>query len=93
MSVQILLCLIIFVTYNSLILAYHYTPILEGADPVLQVSFFMIVTCQIILGVSRRGCNFLLQMIQYIINLSILRAGSNMSQRDQKLLSDIPTDF
>ncbi len=68
-------------------------PILSGADPVLQVSFFMIITCQVILGVSRRGCNFLLQMIQYIINLTILRAGSNISQSDQKLLSDIPTDF
>ncbi len=78
--------------YN-LILAHHYTPILLGADPVLQVSFFMIITCQVILGVSRRGCNFLLQMTQYIINLVILRAGSNIPQRDQKLLSDIPTDF
>ncbi|KJA21911.1 hypothetical protein HYPSUDRAFT_55224 [Hypholoma sublateritium FD-334 SS-4] len=33
--------------------AHHYIPILSGADPILQVSFFMIITCQIILG----GCS------------------------------------
>jgi hypothetical protein len=73
--------------------AHHYTPILSGADPVLQVAFFMIVACEIVLGVSRRGCNFLLNMVQYIINLTILRAGPHISQSDQKLLSDIPVDF
>ncbi len=60
---------------RNLTLDHHYMPILSGADPVLQTSFFMIVTCQTIFGVSRRGCNFILQMIQYIISLTILRAG------------------
>jgi len=72
--------------------AHHFKPILENADPVLQVTFFLVVTCQVLLGVSRRGCSFLLQMVQYIIHLTLLRLGPNLSQGDEKLLSGIPTD-
>jgi len=66
--------------------------VLENADPVLQVTFFMLVSCQLILGVSRRGCNFLIQMVSYIIQLTLLRGGLSLSSRDQKLLADIPAD-
>jgi tnp2 family transposase/uncharacterized protein DUF4218 len=71
---------------------HHFKPILDNVDPVLQVTFFLVVTCQVLLGVSRRGCSFLLQMVQYIINLTLLRLGPNLSQGDEKLLSGIPTD-
>jgi hypothetical protein len=73
-------------------LDHHFKPILENVDPALQVTFFLVVTCQVLLGVSRRGCSFLLQMIQYIIHLTLLRLGLNLSQGDEKLLSGIPTD-
>ena len=73
-------------------LDHHFVPILENVDPVLQVTFFLVVTCQVLLGVSRRGCSFLLQMVQYIIDLTLLRLGPNISQGDEKLLSDIPMD-
>jgi hypothetical protein len=71
---------------------HHFKPILENVDPVLQVTFFLVVTCQVLLGVSRRGCSFLLQMVQYITHLNLLRFGPNLSQGDEKLLSSIPTD-
>jgi hypothetical protein len=73
-------------------LDHHFKPILENVDPVLQVTFFLVVTCQVLLGVSRRGCSFLLQMVQYVIHLTLLRLGPNLSQGDEKLLSGIPTD-
>jgi len=62
-------------------------------DPILQITFFMVVACQIVLGVSRRGCSFLLKMVQYIIQLTLLRSGPNLTQRDETLLSKIPTDI
>ena len=52
----------------------------------------MVVACQIVLGVSRRGCAFLLSMVNYIIQLTILRLGPNLSQQDEKLLADMPAD-
>jgi hypothetical protein len=74
-------------------LAHHFEPIFWNVDPVLQVTFFLVVTCQVLLGVGRRGCEFMLKMIQYIIQLTLLRAGPVLSQRDQKLLSNIPNDI
>ncbi|KAF8806868.1 hypothetical protein BYT27DRAFT_7100858 [Phlegmacium glaucopus] len=71
-------------------LDHHFKPILENVDPVLQVTFFLVVTCQVLLSVSHRGCSFLLQMVQYIIHLTLLRLGPNLSQGDKKLLSSIP---
>ena len=54
-------------------LDYHFKPILENVDPVLQVMFFLVVTCQVLLGVSHHGYSFLLQMVQYIIHLTLVR--------------------
>jgi hypothetical protein len=71
---------------------HHFKPILENVDPVLQVTLFLVVTCQVLLGVSHRGCSFLLQMVQYIMHLTLFRLGPNLSQGDEKLLSSIPTD-
>ena len=52
----------------------------------------MVTVCHVLLGVSRRGCTFMLSMIQYIIRLSLLHLGPDLSPGDEKLLSDIPTD-
>jgi hypothetical protein len=52
----------------------------------------MVTVCHVLLGVSRRGCTFMLSMIQYIIHLTLLRLGPDLSQGDEKLLSDVPTD-
>lgn len=80
-------------TIKFFFLARHYNPVLENANPVLQVAFFMILTCQVILGVSRRGCNFLLNTLQYVIHLTLIRRGPLLSLHNQKLMSDIPRDF
>ena len=52
----------------------------------------MLTACKLILGVSRRGCNFLLVMVNYIIQLTLMRELNDLSPHDQKLLADIPTD-
>jgi len=55
--------------------AHHYVSVLGNTDPILQVAFFMILACQIILGMSRQGCTFLLNMVQYILHLTFVRSG------------------
>ena len=39
------------------------------------------------------GCTFMLRMVQYIIHLTLLHLGPDLSQGDEKLLSNIPTDL
>ena len=73
-------------------LDHHFKPILENVGPILQVTFFLVVTCQVLFGVSYCGCSFLLQMVQYIIHLTLFCLGPNLSQGDEKLLSGIPID-
>ena len=53
----------------------------------------MILACQVILGMSRRECTFLLNMVQYILHLTLIRSGQSLPLHDQKLLVDIPKDF
>jgi len=77
---------------NNTLPAHHFKPVLQDVNPVLQVTFFMVTVCHVLLGVSRRGCTFMLRMVQYIIHLTLLRLGPHLSQGDEKLLSDIPTD-
>ena len=69
--------------------AHHYTAVLENVNPVLQVTFFMVTVCHVLLGVSCRGCTFMLQMIQYVIHLRLLCLSPDLSQGDEKLLSNI----
>lgn len=52
----------------------------------------MLIACKLILGVSRRGCNFLLVMVKYIIQLTLMRESNNLSPHDEKILADIPID-
>ena len=49
--------------------------------------------CHVLLGVSHRGCTFLLNMVQYILHLARFHIASGLlSQDDEKLLSEIPSD-
>jgi Transposase family tnp2 len=52
----------------------------------------MVIACQIVLGVSRRGCQFMLSTLQYIVQLALMRVTPNLSPREQKLMSDFPVD-
>ena len=58
----------------------------------IQISIFLIVALRIVLNVPRRGCFFLLAMLRYMLQLALLRTRSQLSQNDQKLLSDFPAD-
>ena len=50
------------------------------------------VVLQVILHNSRRGCHFFLSMLQYIVQLCLLRNGRVLNVYDQKLLADFPKD-
>src|ERR1700735_3274748 len=74
---------------------HFFDPILLGADPVLQLSVFMVVACSIILGVSRRGASFMLAILKYIIQLCFMREindPESLFPHDKKLLSGFPID-
>ena len=58
----------------------------------IQVSVFLIVALRVVLNVPRRGCYFLLAMLQYMLHLTLSRMRSQLSQNDHKLLADFPTD-
>jgi hypothetical protein len=45
---------------------------LYSIDPILQVSLIMVVTCHIVLYVSHCRCNFVLSMLQYIVQLTMM---------------------
>ena len=61
-------------------------------DPIHQLSIFLVVACQVILGQSRRGCSFMFSMLQYLVQLCIMRDTDKISQRDRRLLSNFPAD-
>lgn len=77
---------------TNLLLDHHFSPLLELTDPVIQVTLFLMVALHIVLGISRRGCHFLLEAVQYIVQLVLMRSSSTLSQRDRKLMSDFPLD-
>jgi len=58
----------------------------------IQVSIFVMVGLRIVLNVPRRGCCFLLAMLQYILQLALSRSTFRLSPGDWKLLSDFPKD-
>ena len=50
------------------------------------------VVLHVLLHNSRRGCQFLLSMLHYIVQLCLLRNGRVLNAYDLKLLSDFPKD-
>lgn len=61
-------------------------------DPIHQLSIFLVIACQVILGQSRRGCSFMFSMLQYLVQLCLMRDTEKLSPRDRLLLSDFPGD-
>ena len=74
---------------------HFFEPILLGADPILQLSVFIVAACSIILGVSCHGGSFMLSILKYIIQLCFMQEINNpesLCQHDKKLLSGFPID-
>jgi Transposase family tnp2 len=69
-----------------------FEPILVGVDPIHQLSIFLVIACQVILGQSRRGGSFIFSMLQYLVQLCLMRDAEKISSRDRLLLSDFPGD-
>ena len=67
-------------------------PILQDADPIIQLVMFTMVVLQIIFHNSCRSCHFLLSMLHYIVQLCLLCNGRILTASDCKLLSDFPKD-
>lgn len=52
----------------------------------------MVVAMQVVLKTSRRGCRFILTMLQYILQLAFMRSNPTLSAQNQKILADFPID-
>ena len=50
------------------------------------------VALQTILHVSRRGCQFILAMLRYIVQLSLMHKNCNISAMDEALLTNFPVN-
>jgi hypothetical protein len=61
-------------------------------DPIHQLSIFLVVACQVILGQSHHGCSFMFSMLQYLIQLCLMRDTEKISQCDRHLLSNFLAD-
>ena len=84
-------CDILFCLHRDIIDRF-FEPILVGVDPIHQLSIFLVIACQVILGQSRRGCSFMFSMLQYLVQLCLMRNAEKLPPRDQLLLSDFPGD-
>jgi len=73
-------------------LDHFFRPILPAVDPILQLSIFIVIACQVILGTSREGSKFIFKTLQYLVQLCFMRGNPNLTTRDRKLLSDFPVD-
>ena len=71
-----------------------FRPILPGVDPVLQVSYFLVVACYVVFHIGRRGCNFILAALHYIIHVAAVQGGmlERISQHDHKVIADLVKD-
>jgi hypothetical protein len=75
---------------------HHFEPILPSSDPILQVAYFLVVGCHIILHVGRQGCSFILSTLSYLLQLAVTVQRNDsvaISPRHQKMLSDLVTDI
>lgn len=74
--------------------ASHFINVMSGARPIIQLATLMVVACNVILGLSRRGCSWLFSMTQFIIQSTVMQAvGSEIiSTYFQGLLSGFPKD-
>ena len=83
---------IIFFSLHHNIIDHFFEPILEGMDPIHQLSIFLIIACQVILGQSCHGCSFMISMLQYLVQLCLMWDTEKISQCDQHLFSNFPAD-
>ena len=68
--------------------------LLPHVDPILQLSVFIVTICLTLLGVSRNGASLIYTLLWYLVQLCLMkdREIKDLSARDQKILSDFPTD-
>ncbi|KAF8805355.1 hypothetical protein BYT27DRAFT_7025263, partial [Phlegmacium glaucopus] len=57
-----------------------------------QLSIFLVIACQVILGQSRCSCSFMFSMLQYLVQLCLMQDTEKISLHDRLLLSDFPAD-
>lgn len=57
-----------------LLSGHHFVDSLQKCKPLVQISILMAVTCSVILNLPRRGCSWLFQITQFIIQTTVLKA-------------------
>lgn len=87
-----ILALSCFPDRSNLRVDHHFNPIFPNTSPILQVCYFLVVACHVVLHVGRRGCNFILSTLTYMLQLAFLHSKTALGAREQKLLSDLAAD-
>jgi hypothetical protein len=71
----------------------HYNFKVDTLSEVAQVSLFLGVVCSIIMGVSRRAGNFIMQVILLLLKTAMAKTDGDLSARDDATLSEIPSSI
>ena len=56
-----------FFCLHSNIIDHFFGTIIVGVDLIHQLSIFLIIACQVMLGQSCHGCSFMFSMLQYLV--------------------------
>ncbi|KAG2738848.1 hypothetical protein P692DRAFT_20758511, partial [Suillus brevipes Sb2] len=71
----------------------HYQSPVNRYDEIAQVALFIGVMCKVVMGVSRRGCDFIMGLISVLLFLTFRRSDGSLSSSHENVLRQIPTTF
>lgn len=74
---------------------HHFESVLTFTDPILQVGYFLVIACHVVLHVGRQGCNFILSTLSYLIQLAVSvqnNGTATIPLHRQKMLLDLAKD-
>ncbi|KAF7293317.1 hypothetical protein HMN09_01211100 [Mycena chlorophos] len=80
------------VEYNS---EHHFVNPVGRYDTVTQVTIFLVAVCHILVGVSTNPCNFIIQVLQLIIRLSMSIGSPSLepNPKQEDVLKQLPTSL
>lgn len=75
--------------------AHHFTDVItesrvNRSDEIAQVAEFLCVACNVFMGVSRRGCDFILGIISILLFLAFRRPDGTLNFSHEHILKQIP---
>lgn len=63
---------------------------MDRSDEISQVVLFLCVTCRVIMGVSRSGCDLIMKIISIVLLLAFRRSDGSLSSSHENILKQIP---